>query len=235
MSLLLSVLFVLLVFTYVLFVHKNDYSLSPYISGIIAGVCSLPLAIFLKVEHYTSPNLLAYSFSYFLFYFLASSAFGLFLYFLLNLRSFDVQTTPCALSGIWTVFFFFAAYDFSRSSEVAIPLIFLLLYSLSILFYDVLVMSFRTLPTILVFLLSYSLAINFTYASTFCFAAWLYKYSPLIYIGLPAIFILLFLSLAILLAHKKKSEKGRINRAKKENVEDIFNVDHTNNYKGFSL
>ena len=236
MSLLLSVLFPLLVAIYVLFVHKNDYSLSPLVSGVLAGVCVLPLAILLKFGNYTSPNLLAYSFSYFLFYFLLPSIFGLILYFLANLKAFDVQTMPCALSGIWTVFFVFAVYDFSRGPEVAIYIIFLLSYSVSILFYDILVMLFRTLPKILVFLLSYPLTLIFAYLSTLSFASWLYKQASLIYIGIPSILLVVFLSLAILLAYRKKDSKIYRNKyAKKQTIADIFAENNEETYKGTSI
>ena len=231
----MSILFVLLVFTYVLFVHKNDYNLSPFISGIISGVCVLPFALFLKFENYTSPDFFTYVFSYFIFYFLVSSAFGLFLYFLLNVRFFNVQTMPCALSGIWTVFFFFAAYDFSRSPEVAIPVIFLLSYSVSLLFYDVLVMSLHALPSIVVFLLTYLLTLNFAYVSTFSFVAWLYKYSPLIYMGIPLVLVLAFLSLAILLAYKKNAKKLRLIREKRETVDEIFSMPYGESHERSSL
>jgi len=224
MSLLISVLFPLLVSIYVLSIHKGDYSLSPYISGIIAGICVLPIAIFFKFDAYTSPDFFTYSFSYFSFYFFVPSIFGLLLYFLLNIKSFDVRTTPCALSGIWTVFLFFSAYDFSRTPEVIIYVIFLISYIASILFYDVLVMLFQALPSLLNFLLSYSFTLLFAYLSTFSFVAWLYKNSPFIYLGLPSVFIFLFLSLAMILSYKKNSKKGRVNLTKRRPVEELFEV-----------
>lgn len=235
MSLLMSVLFVLLVSVYVLFMHKDDYSFAPFVSGLIAGVCVLPISLLFKVESYTSPNFFAYSFSYFLFYHLLSSAFGLCLYFLFNVKSFDIKTTPCALSGIWTVFFFFAAYDFSRSPEVTIYVIFLFSYISSLLFYDVLVMSFSALPSLLLFLLSYPLALLFAYLSTFSFAIWLYKNSPLLYLGLPIFFIFAFLALAILLVCKKNSNKQKRSRSGKQSVKDIFEETYYKSYKETSL
>lgn len=235
MSLLISVLFVLLVSIYVLSVHKNDYSFAPYVSGLIAGVCVLPLALLLKTSSYTTPNFFAYSFAYFSFYHLLSSMFGLLLYFLLNIRAFNVQTMPCALCGIWSVFFFFAAYDFSRSPENITYIIFLLSYSASFLFYDVLVMLFRSLPTILTVLLSYPLLLIFSYLSTFSFAAWLYKSSALIYIGLPLISIFVFLALAILLAHKNDSQREREGRLRRQSSKNIFEEIYDENYKEASL
>ncbi len=235
MSSFVSVLFVLLVFVYVLFVHKSDYSLSPYISGVIAGVCVLPLAFFFKAESYTSAGFFVYSFSYFIFYFLVSSAFGLLLYFLFNIKEFDVQTMPCALSGIWTVFFFFASYDFSRSPELAIYAIFLLSYIVSILFCDVLVMSLQTLPRVMIFLLSYPLTLAFAYLSTLSFAAWVYKSSPLLYLGIPSVFILLFLSLAILLAYKNHSTKKTRHHTEPKTVKEIFEAAYGDTYEEASL
>ena len=207
MSLLIALLFLLLGFLYTLFLHDRDCGLAPYISGIIAGVCAIPLAMILKYEFYSSSSYFLYSFSYFLFYFLLSSFFGLLLYFILNIKSFEPKTMPVALWGIWAVFLFFAPYEFSTVPTNVLYLIFILNYLASVLCVDVVVSLFVNFRKWLILFLSYPISMGISYLLSFTFPLWLYKKSPVLYIGTPAILILLFLFTMILIRLSKNKRK----------------------------
>ena len=212
MSLLIALLFLVLGFPYTLFLHDRDYSLAPYISGIVTGIFALPFAMMLKYEFYTSSSCSIFSFSYFLFYFLLSSFFGLLLYFIFNIKSFEPKTMPVALWGIWSVFFFFAPYEFSKVPGNDLYLIFILNYLASLLCIDVIVTLFARLPKWLILFLGYPLSMGISYLLSFNFPLWLYKKSSFLYIGTPSILIFLFLLVMIL---------ARISK-RKEEVESLF-------------
>lgn len=203
MSVLIALLFPPIVMLYTMAVHKKDFSIASYVSGVISGLCAIPFCLMFKVGFYTSSNFLLYSFSFFFFYFLLPSMFGLFAYFLFNFKSFEVKTVAVALAGIWTVFLFFSVYEFVTIPANAIYFILILAYSVSILFFDILITILAFLPTIPRFLTTYIISLGFSFLFCFSFAFWVFKYSPLTYIGLPIIVITILFIFMFALAHGK--------------------------------
>lgn len=205
MSLIIAFLFPFLAITYILFVHKNDFGIAPYISGIISGVCIIPLCITFKLNFYTNPSFFWYSFSYFFSYFFLPSVSGLVLYFVFNIKNFEPKTTPMALSGILTIYLFLLAYDFATLPVNSIYFILLITYISSILFFDLLVTLFQMFPKWLVLMLGYVLTLPFAFFSMFSFALWLYKYSPLFYLLPLSLSSLIFLVIIIIIKLKQKN------------------------------
>ncbi|MGP1520712.1 MAG: hypothetical protein ACTTIZ_04315 [Treponema sp.] len=208
MSVLIALLFPLIAMLYTIVVHKKDFSIASYISGIISGLCSIPFCLMLKMEFYTSSNFLLYSFSFFFFYFLLPSVFGLLAYYLFNFKSFEVKTLAVALSGIWTVFLFFSVYEFVTIPTNIIYVILILSYATSVLFFDFVVTVFSFLSIIPRLLLTYALSLSFSFVSCLSFAFWLFKYSALFYIGLPVIVISILFIFMLILTHSKKNSAG---------------------------
>lgn len=208
MSVLIALLFPLIAMLYTIVVHKKDFSIASYISGIISGLCSIPFCLMLKMEFYTSSNFLLYSFSFFFFYFLLPSVFGLLAYYLFNFKSFEVKTLAVALSGIWTVFLFFSVYEFVTIPTNIIYVILILSYATSVLFFDFVVTVFSFLSIIPRLLITYALSLSFSFVSCLSFAFWLFKYSALFYIGLPVIVISILLIFMLILAYSKKNSAG---------------------------
>ncbi|MGP1438633.1 MAG: hypothetical protein ACTTKH_06135 [Treponema sp.] len=207
MNLLIALLFPPIAMLYTMVVHKKDFSVASYISGVISGLCALPFSLMLKMEFYTSSNFFLYSFSFFFFFFFLSSIFGLIAYYIFNFRIFDIRTIAVALSGIWSVFLFFSVYEFVNLPIYAICSIFFLSYTVSILFFDLTLKLLSFLPAIYRFTISYVLLLLFSFASCFSFAFWVFKYSPFIYIGLPLIIIfVLFIFMLIPTRIEKKVE-----------------------------
>lgn len=210
MSLLVSLLFLLLSMLYVLTVHSRTHSLAPYISGIIVGIGAIPASLLLKFNFYTSSNVLLNAFSYFSFYFIVPATVGFFLYFLCNLKSFEVKTLSLALQGIWTVFLFFASYEMAKVPDSAIYFILFLTYFLIFLFFDFLLHNSKIQKDFSLFIISYCFAMLIAFFACFCFELWLYKYSPFVYLGLPAILDCLLFCAILISREQKKKEKGEI-------------------------
>ena len=203
MSVLIALLFPPIAMLYTLAVHKKDFSIASYISGIVSGLCVFPLCLMLKMSFYTSSNFFLYSFSFFFFYFLLPSVFGFLVYYLFNFRSFEIKTVAIALAGIWTVFLFYAVYEFIAIPTNIVYFIFLLSYLVSILFFDFLIAIFSFLPLIYLFATSYILALFFSFVSCFSFAFWTFKYSPIIYVGIPIIVISILFICMLIMSHNK--------------------------------
>ena len=205
MSVLIAFLFPPIVLLYTMLVHKKDFSIASYISGVISGLCAIPFCLMFKMEFYTSSNFFLYSFSFFFFYFLLPSIFGLLAYYLFNFRSFEVKTIAIALAGIWTVFLFFSVYEFVTVPTNVIYFIFIVSYSVSIVFFDFLIAIFSFFPSMFLFIISYALLIGFSFASCFSFACWVFKYSPFFYLGIPLIVTSVLLVFILILMHTKKA------------------------------
>ena len=204
MRLLASLLFFLLTSLYTLTVHKKDYSIAPYISGVLVGILTLPIALLLKLDFFNSSSYFFYSLSYFVFYFFVPSIVGLILYFLLNLKGFEPKTAPLALAGIWTSFLVFVAYEIAKIPDSLLYFVFFVTYMVSVLAFDFLVTLFNKARKWVLLLVSYFLSLPLMFVSTFSFAFWLYKYSPLIYLGAPSFFALIFLILIVILKYVKR-------------------------------
>lgn len=204
MSVLIALLFVPVVMLYTMAVHEKDFSIASYVSGVVSGLCAIPFCLMFKIGFYTSSNFFLYSFSFFFFYFLLPSIFGLLAYYLFNFKSFEVRTSAIALAGIWTVFLFYATYEFVNIPNNAIYFILLLSYVVSILFFDFLIAILSFLPAIYLFAITYILLLFFSFASCLSFACWVFKYSPIIYIGSPFITISVLFMCMLVIAHSKK-------------------------------
>ena len=205
MSVLIAFLFPPIVVLYTMAVHKKDFSIASYISGVVSGLCAIPLCLMFKMNFYTSSNFILYSFSFFFFYFLLPSLFGLLAYYLFNFKSFEVKTIAIALAGIWSVFLFYAVYEFVIVPTNAICFILILCYAVSVVFFDFVISLFSFLPKVHLFIISYILLLIFSFTSCFSFAFWVFKYTPVIYVGCPIITIsILFICMLLITRSKEK-------------------------------
>ena len=205
MSMLIALLFPPIAMLYTMTVHKKDFSIASYVSGVVSGLCAIPFCLMLKVNFYTSSNFFLYSFSFFFSYFLCPSIFGLLAYYLLNFKSFEVKTLAVALAGIWSVFLFYAVYKFILIPTNAIYFILLLSYLVSVLFFDFVIVVFSFLPPMRLLIVSYILSLLFSFVSCFSFAFWVFKHSPIIYIGLPIIISSVLFAVMLILTRRTRN------------------------------
>lgn len=204
MSVLIALLFPPIVLLYTMTVHKKDFSIASYISGVISGLCAIPFCLMFKLDFYASSNFFLYSFSFFFSYFLCPSVFGFLAYYLFNFRSFEVKTVAISLAGIWSVFLFYSIYEFVIVPTNVIYVILILVYATSVLFFDFLLTLFSFLPPIHLFVMSYILSLFFSFISCLSFACWTFKYSPVVYIGIPFIVVSILLICMFVLSHRKE-------------------------------
>ena len=199
MSVFIALLFPPIAMLYTMVVHKKDFSIASYVSGVVSGLCAIPFCLMFKLNFYTSSNFFLYSFSFFFSYFLCPGIFGLLAYYLFNFKSFQVKTMAVALAGIWSVFLFYAVYKFVMIPTNAIYFILLSSYLVSVLFFDFLITIFSFLPPIHLLIVSCISSFLFSYVSCFSFAFWVFKHSPIVYVGLPIIVSsILFISMFVL-------------------------------------
>ena len=208
MRLLISLLFFLLASLYTLTIHKKDYTVAPYISGVLVGILVIPIALLLKLDFFNSGSYLFYSLAHFFIYFFLPSIFGLVLYFILNLKGFEPKTAPLAVAGIWTSVLVFVAYEIAKNPDSTLYFVFFVTYIFSVLAFDLLATLFHKIPKWALLLLSYLLTIPLMFIANFSFALWLYKYSPLVYLGAPSLFSIIFLVLIILLKYVQRKNDG---------------------------
>lgn len=209
MGLLITLLFLLLSVIYILTIHKSDYTLSPYIAGIMIGIGILPIVLLLKVDFSASTNVFLNTSSYFVYYFLLPSVAGLLLYFLCNFKAFEIKTVSAALQGIWTIFLCFANYEMAKIPDNTIYFILSITYFCAILFFDFLLQVIKISHSLVLFVLTYLLTLGFCAILCFSFVLWLYKYSPFLYFGLPLLFDILLVG-SILLLKWKASNRSEV-------------------------
>lgn len=206
MSLLGALLFLFIFIFYRLFFPAPNGKSGAFVLGLISGLLVLPLCIVLKITAYNSADFHVVLGAFFFSYFFLPSFFGLILYSLFTFFSFSAENIPSALFGIFSVFVFYAVFEFANIPEASPVLILIALYTLLIFFVDIVLLLFLNIlimrHALIISAVSYLVFLFAAFFACAFFPLWFFKYPVWIYLTVPFI-AAVFMGFLLFIVKKK--------------------------------